>query len=248
MTPDGAGDDRGTGPADAAGGRPRVKLCGHTSAADLRASVATGADAVGVIADVSVDTPREVPVEDATDLLATVPPLVTGVLVTMPETVAEAVELVGRTSPDAVQVHGTLAPAEVAELCERVHVDVIAAVPADDPDLAAYAEAADALLVDTPAADGGGGTGRTHDWAATRETTAELDVPVVLAGGLDPDNVAEAVRTVEPFGVDVASGVESEGGVKDRDAVAAFVANATGGAAGSAATGAGEPPATEGSR
>jgi len=223
MTPGdgGAGADVSTPSAT-----PRVKICGHTGAADLRASVAAGADAVGVITDVSVDTPREVSVDEATDLLATVPPLATGVLVTMPETVADAVELVGRTSPDGVQVHGTLDPAEVAELRERVHVDVVAAVDVESSDLAAYAAAADALLVDTPAADGGGGTGSTHDWDRTREATAALDVPVVLAGGLDSDNVAEAVRTAEPYGVDVASGVESSGGVKDRDAVVAFVRNA----------------------
>lgn len=220
-----AGDTGATDPAASVARVPRVKICGHTSAADLRASVAAGADAVGVIADVTVDTPREVDVDHAADLLADVPPLATGVLVTMPETVAEAVELVGRTSPDAVQVHGTLDPAAVAELRDRIHVDVLAAIGADDADVAAYAEAADALLVDTPAADGGGGTGRTHDWDRTREATADLDVPVVLAGGLEPGNVADAVRTVDPYGVDVASGVESEGGVKDRDAVAAFVAN-----------------------
>lgn len=226
MTPDSErGDDHNVA-APGTAATPRVKICGHTSAADLRASVAAGADAVGVIADVSVDTPREVGVDEAADLLATVPPLVTGVLVTMPGTVADAVELVGRTSPDAVQVHGSLAPAEVATLRDRVHVDVVAAIGADEEELAAYAAAADALLVDTPAADGGGGTGRTHDWDRTREATAGLGVPVVLAGGLEPGTVSEAVRTVRPFGVDVASGVESEGGVKDHDAVAAFVGNA----------------------
>jgi len=221
-------------------GAPRVKICGHTGTEDLRASVAAGADAVGVIADVDVETPREVTVRHAADLLAAVPPLATGVLVTMPDTVGDAVELLGRPSPDAIQVHGTLDPDEIADLRERVHVDVIAAVGADE-DLAAYADAADALLVDTPAAEGGGGTGRTHDWDATREATADLEVPVILAGGLAPDNVTEAIETVRPFGVDVASGVESEGGVKDHDAVRTFVANAR--SAGSKA-----PPAAEGSR
>ncbi len=206
-TADSAADDRTTD----APSHPRVKICGHTSSEDLAASVAAGADAVGVITAVDVETPREVTVRHAADLLAPVPPLVTGVLVTMPETVGDAVELIGRTNPDAVQVHGTLDPAEVADLRQRVHVDVIAAIGADEPALADYADAADALLVDTPAADGGGGTGRTHDWTATRSATADLDVPVILAGGLDPANVADAIETVRPFGVDVASGVESEG-------------------------------------
>ncbi|GAB3691374.1 N-(5'-phosphoribosyl)anthranilate isomerase [Salinarchaeum chitinilyticum] len=216
--------DESTAPGQNA--RPRVKICGHTDGDDLAASVAAGADAVGVITDVDVETPREVTVRHAADLLAGVPPLATGVLVTMPKTVGDAVELIGRTSPDAIQVHGTLEPDAVADLRERVHVDVIAAIGADEEALPAYADAADALLVDTPAADGGGGTGRTHDWDATREATADLDVPVILAGGLDPENVADAIETVRPFGVDVASGVESSGGVKDHDALSAFVRNA----------------------
>jgi phosphoribosylanthranilate isomerase len=205
---------------------PRVKICGHTDHGDLAASVAAGADAVGVITAVDVETPRAVAVPEAAELLAAVPPMATGVLVTMPETIAEAVELIGRTSPDAIQVHGTLDPDAVADLRERVHVDVIATVDAEEPDLAAYAEAADALLVDTPSEDGRGGTGRTHDWEATSEATADLDVPVVLAGGLDPENVTDAIETVRPFGVDVASGVEEAGGAKDRAAVRSFVANA----------------------
>src|SRR6056297_3051144 len=124
----------GADASDAGGApqRPRVKICGHTSSDDLAASVAAGADAVGVIADVDVETPREVTVRHAADLLAAVPPLVTGVLVTM-----------------------------------------LAAVGADDAHLADYAAAADALLVDTPTEDGGGGTGETHDWEVTRRASAD---------------------------------------------------------------------------
>nr|WP_049894413.1 phosphoribosylanthranilate isomerase [Salinarchaeum sp. Harcht-Bsk1] len=221
---------------------PRVKICGHTSSDDLAASVAAGADAVGVVADVDIETPREVTVRHAADLLAAVPPMATGVLVTMPATVGDAVELIGRTNPDAIQVHGTLEPDAVADLRQRVHVDVIAAIGADDESLAEYAAAADALLVDTPAEDGGGGTGETHDWDATRTATADLDVPVILAGGLDPANVADGIETVRPFGVDVASGVESSGGSKNHEAVREFVSTAR------AAPADGAVPAAEGSR
>lgn len=203
----------------------RVKVCGHTREADVRASVAAGVDAVGVISDVPVDTPRDVPRERAADLLAAVPPLVTGVLVTMPETVAEARELVAATEPDAVQVHGTLDPDEVEELAARIPQSVLLALD-HDADLAAYADTADGLVVDSLDAEGGGGTGRTHDWERTAEIVERLDIPVVLAGGLTPENVAEAVETVRPFGVDTASGVEREGGLKDHDAVARFVERA----------------------
>ncbi|WP_254831565.1 phosphoribosylanthranilate isomerase [Haloglomus salinum] len=207
-----------------AAARPRTKVCGVTREVDLRTVVDAGTDAVGVITDVTVDTPREVSVEQARDLLDAVPPFVTGTLVTMPANAEAAVRLVERLEPDAVQVHG-LAPDRVAALRVRAPVPVLAAV--DAVDAPRYAGAADALVVDSLDEAGGGGTGETHDWERTRGLVAELDTPVVLAGGLTPENVADAVRTVRPFAVDVASGVEREGGVKDADAVRAFVRNAT---------------------
>ncbi|WP_225334854.1 phosphoribosylanthranilate isomerase [Halomicrobium urmianum] len=205
----------------------RAKVCGITRAADRDAAVAAGADAVGVISEVPVDTPREVGPETAADLLAGVPPLVTGVLVTMPESVQDAVTLAERVRPDAVQIHGGLDPAEVGALRRRVDAQVLAVADAEGDAAADYAAVADALLIDSVDEDGGGGTGETHDWERTRALVTGLDAPVLLAGGLTPDNVAEAVETVEPFGVDVASGVESEGGAKDHAAVERFVAAAT---------------------
>lgn len=216
-------------------GRPRTKVCGVTQADDRDAVVAAGADAVGVIADVPVDTPRAVDRERAADLLAGVPPFVTGVLVTMTDTVEAAVDRVRAVEPDAVQVHDGLDPAELGALRRRVAVDVLAAVEPDPAVAAAYAEVADAVLVDSVDAEGAGGTGHTHDWERTREIVADMDAPVVLAGGLDPDNVAAAVATVRPFGVDVASGVEASGGVKDHDAVERFVEAARRGASSSSA-------------
>jgi len=205
----------------------RVKICGVTDGADRDAVVAAGADAVGIIHGVPVDTPREVDEETAETLAGGVPPFVTSVLVTMPTTVQEAVRRTDRIEPDAVQVHDGLSPAELGALDSRITQDIVAVVEGDAPAIEDYASHADALLVDSVDADGGGGTGETHDWECTRDLVDSLDVPVVLAGGLTPENVAEAVETVEPFAVDVASGVESAGGKKDHDAVERFVRNAT---------------------
>jgi len=204
----------------------RVKVCGITNPQDRNAAVAAGADAIGLIAGVAVDTPREVDLETARDLAAGVPPFVTTVLVTMPDDAAVTRERVEHVRPDAVQVHG-VEPDVVAALADAP-AKVVAAVDAESeaPRLERYAGAADAILVDSVDEEGGGGTGKTHDWERTRERVAGLDVPVVLAGGLTPDNVAGAVATVDPFGVDVASGVEREGGLKDHDAVRRFVRNA----------------------
>ena len=211
----------------------RVKVCGITSREDLRVAVDAGADAVGLLVDVQVDSPREISPERASRLAAATPPFVTTVLVTMPETPESAVELAEVVTPDAVQVHGELGTGDLAYLAANVEARILKTVSGADPERARrYDEVADALLVDSVDDEGAGGTGRTHDWDRTAEVAADLDSPVVLAGGLTPENVGDAVRAVEPFAVDVASGVERDSpaasaeGRKDPDAVAAFVENA----------------------
>lgn len=208
----------------------RAKVCGLTRAVDLHAAVDAGADAVGVVSEVPVDTPREVDRDAARRLLASAPPFVATVLVTIADDgVDGTAELTDAVDPDVVQVHGPLDAAAVADLSAAVDARVVPVVACDELDRARRLDGvADALLVDSESDDGGGGTGRTHDWDATAEIVRAVDVPVVLAGGLTPENVAAAVRRVDPFAVDVASGVESAGGVKDHDALAAFVREATG--------------------
>lgn len=202
----------------------RVKVCGLTREEDVATVIDAGVDAVGAIVDVPVESPREITIDRARRLFAGVPPFVTSVLVTMPETVDAAIELVETVEPDAIQIHGGLSPDEVGELGGRTDTDVIVAVDAEQSDSAhLHAGGADAILVDSTDESGAGGTGRTHDWNRTRTLRDELDVPLVLAGGLTADVVATAIETVDPYAVDVASGVESEGGIKDRDAVEAFV-------------------------
>ncbi|MFB6090981.1 MAG: phosphoribosylanthranilate isomerase [Halobellus sp.] len=206
----------------------RTKICGVTNEADLRAVERAGADAVGVVADVAVETPREVPVEDAARLVAAAPPFLTTTLVTMPESEGDAVDVATEVAPDVLQIHGGFAPAAFREIRESVAAKLVAVVDAEAPERAReVAPAVDAVLVDSVDESGAGGTGETHDWAATAEVTRTLDAPVILAGGLDPENVAEAVEAVRPFAVDVASGVEARGGEKDHDAVRRFVANAS---------------------
>lgn len=207
-------------------GFPRVKICGLGREADRDAAVAAGADALGFIVDVPVDTPRELPPDRAAELVAGVPPFVTSVLVTMPTTVDEAVSLFRRVGADSLQVHGSLSPAQLNRLGERIDGALLVAVDVRDESLPAYATVADLLLVDSTDEQGAGGTGETHDWGRTRSLVEQLDTPVALAGGLTPGNVAEATARVRPFAVDTASGVEASGGVKDHDAVRAFVERA----------------------
>jgi phosphoribosylanthranilate isomerase len=216
----------------------RAKICGLTREADVDAAVTAGADAVGFVVDVPVDTPREVTPERAAALAERVPPFVTTVLVTMPSDPRDAIDLADAVAPDAVQCHGDLPPGDVAFVRSNVDASVITAVDAaalatgatdargasaDDHTARRYAEVSDALLVDSLRDDGAGGTGETHDWPRTRRAVASLETPVVLAGGLTPENVADAIAAVDPFAVDVASGVEARGGVKDHERVRAFL-------------------------
>lgn len=205
----------------------RVKICGLTRDADLRAAIDAGADAVGVITEVPVDSPREVDPAKAADLLADVPPFVTATLVTMPESAERAVDLVRMAGPDAIQLHGEWTPDEIGFIRAETERKVLLAVDADDPVRAEeFDGVADALVVDSTDDAGAGGTGETHDWEATGQLAARLRTPVVLAGGLTADTVSEAVRIADPFAVDVSSGVELTDGRKDHNAVARFVANA----------------------
>jgi phosphoribosylanthranilate isomerase len=203
-----------------------VKICGVTREADLETVADAGADAVGVIADVPVDTAREVEASEAASLLARAPPYLTTTLVTMPDSPGRAVELAEIVAPDVLQLHADFEPDEFRFVRAETGVRVVAALGSDETDRAREldeAGAVDAVLIDSADEEGAGGTGRTHDWERTRDLAASLSTPTVLAGGLTPDNVAEAVRTVDPYAVDVASGVESDGGLKDEAAVRAFV-------------------------
>ena len=201
----------------------RVKVCGITAGADRDAAVAAGADALGFVVDVPEDTPRELAPERAAELIEGVPPFVTAVLVTMPDDADRAVELHDATGADVVQLHNDLSPETVEAVAEETGARVLKAVSADVDEANRYAPVADAVLVDSRDATGAGGTGHAHDWEATRAIREAVDVPVVVAGGLTPENVAGAVRTVEPYAVDVSSGVERREGRKDHDALFAFV-------------------------
>ena len=204
-----------------------MKICGLTDPADLRAAIEAGADAIGVISSVSVDTPREVDRRTAAELVAEVPPFVTATLVTMPEDANHAVDLVRAIRPDAIQLHGKFSAEDIGYIRAETGIKVIPAIDYTDTDRAQdLDEAADAILVDSTREDGAGGTGEPHDWEATANIAETLRSPVILAGGLAPDNVAEAVRVAAPFAVDVASGVERTAGRKDHTALATFVQNA----------------------
>ncbi|MFB6360361.1 MAG: phosphoribosylanthranilate isomerase, partial [Halobacteriales archaeon] len=197
----------------------RVKVCGITRNADRNAAIEAGADALGFLVDVPVDTDRELTPEAAAALIDDGPPFVTSVLVTMPAGPDRALELLERTGAEAIQLHNDLPVDAVAAVSEATSASVIKAIDAEPAAAERYAPVVDALLVDSRTESGAGGTGRRSDWDRAAAVRNAVDCPVVLAGGLDPGNVADGVAAVEPFAVDVSSGVERTEGRKDPEAV-----------------------------
>jgi phosphoribosylanthranilate isomerase len=207
----------------------RVKICGVTTAADARQAVSLGADAVGL--NFYEGSPRCVEASMARIILRELPPFVAavGVLVEVPlRKVFDQIRSLGRIN--IIQWHG-----KYHEPSDCSPYQLIPAFPVRDTaslqTIQHYLDACraaghqpSALLLDGYAAGQHGGTGQTAPWHLL--ASFQPGVPIILAGGLTPDNVAEAIRIVRPYGVDVASGVESAPGRKDAEKMRRFVANA----------------------
>jgi phosphoribosylanthranilate isomerase len=193
----------------------RVKICGITRAEDAALCVAAGVDALGF--NFWEGSKRRVRPERAEAIAATLPPEVlrVGVFVRAPP--AEVAEVVRRVGLVAVQLHGDEDPADYRDVGAAVWqvVRVDRTLPAN------VSRHARAVLLDARL-EGFGGGGRPFDWSLLRGAPG-WNVPLWLAGGLEPSNVAEAIRTARPWGVDVASGVESAPGQKDPEKVRAFL-------------------------
>ena len=204
-----------------------VKICGVTRVEDAEAAVEAGANAIGFV--FWPRSPRYVDPFRARAIAAALPPFVTivGLFVNQPADYVNGVASLVRLG--AVQLHGDETPDEAARL-RRPIVKAIAtpsatsAVPASSasPASSAFAvwPASVTLLLDAHDPETRGGTGRTIDWDAAAAVAAQRRT--ILAGGLTPDNVAEAIRRVQPFGVDVSSGVEQAPGIKDRAKIRAL--------------------------
>jgi phosphoribosylanthranilate isomerase len=203
----------------------RIKICGLTRLADAVAAVEAGADALGFV--FVPGTPRFITPAHAAAIVRELPPFVTkvGLFVNAPETVVR--ETVAAAGLDTVQLHGEETPEFAAAL--RGTVKVLKAFrvrgAASLELVPPYRYAVDAFLLDAFVAGAHGGTGAKFDWPLALPAK-KCGRPVILAGGLTPENAAEAVRQVRPFAVDVSSGVESAPGLKDAEKVRRFIANA----------------------
>lgn len=210
----------------------KVKICGIKTEHDLGIALKAGADAVGFITDVPVESPRKISLEQASRLISRVPLLVTSVLVIMPENADHAAGMIDTANPGAVQVHNSLPIPELKKI-KNTGVKLIKTIPvpanADPVMLVNQAKElqgiADAVLLDTVMDGKTGGTGVHHNWEISKEVVLHAGMPVILAGGLNPANIRDAVRSVHPYAVDTASGVETDG-KKDEKKVIDFINNA----------------------
>lgn len=198
--------------------RTRIKICGLTNVEDTCAVVAAGADAVGfVFAPLS---PRRLETSLAQVLAATVPAFVDRVGLFQDQDAEEVATVLDQVPVSLLQFHGS----ETASYCKQFGLPYIKAVSMNDPNALSQAERAHpeaaGLVLDSHQAGQAGGTGQLFDWSAIQKS----EMPLIIAGGLNPDNVFDAVSRFSPWAVDVSSGVEKSVGIKEQALVRKFIA------------------------
>ena len=214
------------GEKPAGAGQVRIKICGLTNAADAHAAIDCGADALGF--NLYRQSKRHIDLGKNRDWISQLPAGVPKIAVMVNPSLKEALEVAALPFIDALQLHGKESPGFCKELAED-GVRFIKALPVTDRDGLPQASHffTDTVLLDSFSAGEFGGSGRTFPWQIGREIVQMFPkLRVVLAGGLNPGNVAEAIREIGPFGVDVTTGVESSPGRKDLGRLRAFCAAA----------------------
>lgn len=196
--------------------RTRVKICGITRTADAAAAASAGADAIGLV--FYPTSPRFLSVERAREIRDALPPFVQTVALFVNADAAQVSQVIGRVHPAMLQFHGDEPP----EFCAQFGLPYVKACRMKEgvsalEYLRPFSQAA-AWLFDSHVPEYGG-VGESFDWSLIPET----EKPVILSGGLSTTNVAEAIRRVRPWGVDVSSGVEAAKGIKDAARIAAFM-------------------------
>jgi phosphoribosylanthranilate isomerase len=211
-----------------------IKICGMTNVEDALTAAQAGADAVGL--NFYPPSPRYISPEVARAIAQALPKGIARVGVFVNSGAEEACRLFDDTPLDTIQLHGDEPPEFILQLGNRPVIKTFHLKAGSINHVVAYLERCKnssispfMVMIDSQTVGLHGGTGKACDWSAARQYVDEIQSPpLILAGGLTPENVAEAIRTVRPAAVDVASGVESSPGRKDPAAVVAFVQNARG--------------------
>ena len=207
----------------------KVKICGVTRQEDLKVAVEAGADSIGFIVDVAA-SPRNLSIREAKSLIDLLPSDVDSVAVTVFNGTERTAEICQELAPNFIQLHGMASePYSRNGLASRVKVIMAVDVEASDvlEQARTHSRFSQAVLVDTHDQAGHGGTGLVHDWALSRRIRdAIYPTPMILAGGLTPENVNQAIHAVRPYGIDVSTGVEVRPGVKDSAKMIEFIRKA----------------------
>ena len=207
----------------------KVKICGFTNLEDVKVACELGVDMVGAI--MVPKSSRYVTTMQARQILDAVSGGIAKIAVIMPKDLSEVEKMARELKPDYLQIHLTFPAGKLLELKERLDTGLIIVTPIPreienrkkiiDRAIEA-AEVADYVLLDTKGPSGGG-TGFTHDWSLSGEIREAVKKPIFLAGGLNASNVGQAIKIVRPYGVDVATGVESSPGKKDARLMREFI-------------------------
>ncbi len=218
----------------------KVKICGIKNTEDVRFTVNAGADAIGCVIDVP-KSPRNIDIHQAKKIFDLLPPFVSSVAVLVPKKVNEIIKIVDLLQPDAVQIHGNnigfreheglSSVLKSTKLIQSISVDVITGKTnyiCNDPVKASeiISKVVDAIHIDSLVPGMAGGTGISYNWAIAKNIKQKVDVPIILAGGLNSSNVANAIQIVKPFAVDTSSGVEASQGVKSQRKIFDFIKKA----------------------
>jgi len=212
----------------------RVKICGITNKEDALMAVRCGADAIGVIVDVPVDTPRNIDVNRAEAIMNSIPPFISTVAVIMPKSIKDVKNIINELNPDVVQLHGDESLRFVSKIRKMftgkiikvIHVAIDEKMDRIEDKIENaknYAEVVDAIMLDTKIKKTVGGTGKSHNWEISAIIGESINKPLILSGGLNIWNVKDAIKNVGPYAVDVSSGVELEPGKKDETKMREFI-------------------------
>jgi phosphoribosylanthranilate isomerase len=198
--------------------RVRIKICGITRVQDAIDAATLGVDAIGLV--FYADSPRNVNIATAKTIVKALPPYVSKVGLFVDATVEEIALVLSEVRLDVIQFHGNESP----QFCDQINMPYYKAIRVkDDTNLLQYAhlyQNAQALLLDTYSDKAMGGTGQVFNWNLIPKG---LEKPLILAGGLNADNVGLAIEQVVPYAVDVSGGVEQDKGIKDVQKMASFI-------------------------
>lgn len=211
----------------------RTKICGINSWENAKIALDCGADALGFLVGITHLAEDKIDFDDAKRIIKRLPPFVSTVAVTHLQDTEAIIEMCKYLNVTTLQIHDYISP-EAVEICrkELPGVKVIKAIHVINDDMEgtiklanSFKNSADALLLDSRTAERLGGTGKTHNWNISKMIVEQMEIPVILAGGLTNLNVYDAVKMVKPYAVDVNSGVETNAD-KDPHKVIEFILNA----------------------